>query len=454
MNALKYLFPILFATFSIGTVADSHLGAGVEAAAGPGANYDQVAQWSGSRRSAHYITMRDGVRIAVDVLLPQEFSGEGERPDSFPVIFEYTPYHRAFMNPQSGEIIVSPPRQFFLSHGYAYVSADFRGTGASFGWMNHLSEPIREDGREIVDWIADQAWSDGNVGMWGGSYVGWSQMATASKKPEALKAIIPIHIGWDTFIGRPGGIYSYAFLETWSAMAYSIHRNEVFGAFPIPPTPPVVDEDGDGELADEIPLDADGSGWFSDDYAWPVDPQSPPRYADGAARKDHVFFNAVMEHTRHPDGAPGSFDITPVIRSAKFWDSPRVGDGKVSADANFAFLPDVAESGVAIYNFAGWWDAFTRSSLQIFATLQHSNPSRIAVWPMYHQGLSPAAADTLGIAARDSLYSPEYLTEQLRWYDCWLKGIDNGIDTEPPVQIYVVNGEGWRAENEWPLARE
>ena len=424
-----------------------------------GPDYPADKLWTGHQRSSHFVTMRDGVKIAVDVILPRGYIGDGEPDGRFPVIFEYTPYHRSSINTDSGEVPVNFLRAFFIEKGYAYVSADFRGTGGSYGWMNQMSPDVAADGGEVVDWIAEQPWSNGRVGMYGGSYVGWSQMATASSKPEALKAIVPNVVGWDRHLLKPGGVYSYAFAQIWSAFAFGLHRSgskglvwsEARGA--APPVTPVVDEDGDGSLADEIPLDLDGSGFFHDDYAWPVDPAAPPQYGDESVRTEHHYFNAISEHTRHPDGAPGTFDLTALMNQTPFWDSPRMGDGLLMNDGNFGLLPSIADSGVAIYNYAGWWDPFARSGLQIFATLRDSNPSRVAVWPAYHQGLAEQAATTLGVGEQDRVYTQKYLTEMLRWYDRWLKEIDNGIDREPPVQVYVFN-EGWRAENEWPLANE
>lgn len=130
--------------------------------------------------------------------------------------------------------------------------------------------------------------------------------------------------------------------------------------FPIPPVTPVLDEDGDGELRDEIPLDADGDTWFTDDYPWPVDRANPPRYADGVERTEHAYFNATMEHIAHSDGTPGNYDAVTSIRSQRFFDTPRQADGMTPADMNWGLVPDIIESGVAIYNFADWWDAFAR----------------------------------------------------------------------------------------------
>jgi len=140
-------------------------------------------EWTGHERSSHFVTASDGVRLAVDVVLPTGYTGEGDAATAFPVIFRYTPYHRTSINPETGEVGV-PPYEFCLSRGYGYVAADMRGSGASFGWNDVMTPMMIEDGGVIVDWIAAQPWSDGNVGMFGGSYEGWSQFAAAAAKPD------------------------------------------------------------------------------------------------------------------------------------------------------------------------------------------------------------------------------------------------------------------------------
>ncbi|MBN1221678.1 MAG: CocE/NonD family hydrolase [Candidatus Aminicenantes bacterium] len=416
-------------------------------------------RWEGSKHISEYVTMRDGTKIAVDVFLPKTYTGKGHAPEKFPGVFQYTPYHRTLMDMETGNIITPYPHHaLFLSHGYAVAIADMRGTGASFGWMIVMDPIVCDDGKEIIVWMAAQPWCDGKVGMEGGSYVGWSQIACASRKPEALKCIAPMVAGLDGFMMKPGGIYSYAFMQFWSAFTNLLNRNMMVKDFrSIPPTPPVIDEDGDGNLVDEIPMDANGNGAFFDDYAWPVNPDNPPQYSDGLSRENHFYFNATMEHVAHPDGAPGDYDPDIIWSDRGFRDDKRPGDGLTVADINLALIPSVMQSEIPVYNIGGWFDPFIRNTFELYGTMKRTNPSKIVARPCYHQGISPAFAELIGFDA--ALGDPRELMmalgrEELRWFDCWLKGIDNGIDKEPPVVIYVMNGEGYRFENEWPLARQ
>ncbi len=402
--------------------------------------------WTGHTRSSVFVSMRDGTKLAVDVFLPREYHGKGKAPTRFPVVFRYTPYGRTFLDLKTGNVPVDP---FFLQYGYAYVAADMRGTGASFGWMNLMDARVRDDGKELVDWIAAQSWSDGNVGMRGGSYEGWSQLAVASKAPKALKAIVPAHPGWDGMISHPGGIYSYAFMQMWTATTYHLNRSSVFAPFPIPPTPPVIDENGDGQIVDEIPLDLNGNGWFSDDYAWPLDRGPKPKYPDGVERTHNYYLSAVMQHVADPAGAPGTYDGDPVISAMPFWDSKRPGDGLTAPDLNWAWLPDVMRSKVPILNLAGWFDAFTESSFQLHSTMRLTNPARLIARPVYHQGVSASFARFIGADTSAGASLIQDRIEELRWFDRWLKGVQNGVDKEPPLLLFVMN-DGWRPSATWP----
>lgn len=410
------------------------------------------AAWKGYRRTSEFVRMPDGVKLAVDVVLPTEFQGEGSAPTRFPVIFRYTPYGRSYIDLKTGAVSIWARAEPFLSHGYAFVSADMRGTGASDGWMNNFSTVLRDDGKHLVDWIADQSWSDGKVGMIGGSYEGWSQLATASKHPKALKAIVPSVQAYDAFLNYPGGILTYAFLQTWSAFAYSVNRNAVFPPFPVGPAAPVADEDGDGQLVDEIPVDLNGNGWLHDDYRWPLERGPAPRYADGVARTHHYYLKAILQHAADPKGAPGTYDAYGSVEATPFADTKRPGDGLTAPELTWAWLPDIMASGVAVLNMGGWFDMGIRASTELHSTLAGKQPARLLVTPTYHQGISPAAAAAVGFESA----GPNGLTrarqvEYLRWYDHWLKGIDNGIDREQAVLLFVMN-EGWRQEKSWPPA--
>jgi len=393
-------------------------------------------------RSSAYVTMSDGTRIATEVYLPDGFTGSGAEPEKFPTIFVLTPYMRLKVNTETGEIVPrksSRPDETvenFTSHGYAFVVADTRNYGASEGSALGFGWRYQQDAGELVDWIAGQSWSDQNVGMVGGSHPGWTQIAAASNKPAALKAIAPAVIPMDGFTGQffPGGIWMQGFLEgkghseLYAQQRADRNRNLV--------PAPVIDEDGDGELLDEIPLDLDESGTFLDDYDEELGPW-PPTYPDDSPR-EHVYYHVFN----------GRIDVPgPNWPDEPYIDAHAPG-GETGRDIEVNMVPKVAESGVAIFNLAGWFDGFIRGSFEWYGTLKDTNPSRILVFPGYHNLVRGFMYDEYGVEV------PDVRAEYLRFFDRYLKGIDNGINTEPPIYLYNMFGDGWRFENEWPLQRQ
>ena len=148
--------------------------------------------------TSQYVAMRDGVRLAVDVYMP----ADGPERDKFPTILIMTPYHRASVT-DTGEILTplnSEPAErpeglpLLLSYGYVIMVADVRGTGASFGFRSTVFSPEEQaDGNDLLNWIAAQPWSDGNVGMIGASYRAITQLLYAGNGNPALKCIVPRH---------------------------------------------------------------------------------------------------------------------------------------------------------------------------------------------------------------------------------------------------------------------
>ncbi|MBI3454161.1 MAG: CocE/NonD family hydrolase [Candidatus Rokubacteria bacterium] len=134
------------------------------------------------------IPMRDGVRLAADLFVPD---AEGQ----FPALVEYIPYRKDDMTvPRHG------PHVYFAERGYVGVRLDVRGTGASEG-LNTDEYPLQEqlDGYDAIEWIARQPWCDGNVAMFGSSYGGFTALQVATHQPPHLRTIIPIYATDDRY---------------------------------------------------------------------------------------------------------------------------------------------------------------------------------------------------------------------------------------------------------------
>ncbi|MCX5831959.1 MAG: CocE/NonD family hydrolase [Deltaproteobacteria bacterium] len=402
-------------------------------------------------RSSQYVSMFDGTKIATDVYLPKEGPGNA----SFPVLLAYHPYYRMNIDPENGQLknqVMAPEGfiKYFTSHGYGIVVADMRGSGASFGSRLDMSPQLGMDGKQIIDWIETQPWCNGNVGMYGASYGGWSQFAVAAQKPRALKAIMPEIIGFDSFecgLYYCGGIFSSRFLEMLGGVFHlydmAVYLPETRGT-PQPKLPPapVVDEDGDGDLADEIPLYNSEKSFLN----------SPPVYRDGKKRQG-IYYNAIKEHL-------SNLDIRKWVPASPYRNSRIAGTRYAWTDIGPNDWPmKIAESGIAIYNMGGWFDFFTKGTTQWHATLNATNPSRMMMQPLTHNavdiGTDPGPVPYPKYFGDDvEAFISGKMKERLRFFDRYLKGIRNGIDDDQRVLIYVMNGGGWRSEKEWPLARQ
>jgi uncharacterized protein len=124
------------------------------------------------------IPMRDKVELNATLYFPK--TPDGSVPKT-PVIFTLTPYISDSYHPRAA---------YFASHGYVFALVDVRGRGNSAGEFEPFAQEPH-DGRDVVEWLAQQPFCDGKVAMWGGSYAGFDQWATAKELPPHLATIVP-----------------------------------------------------------------------------------------------------------------------------------------------------------------------------------------------------------------------------------------------------------------------
>ncbi|HLY55706.1 MAG TPA: CocE/NonD family hydrolase, partial [Stellaceae bacterium] len=125
-----------------------------------------------------WITMADGVKIAVRILLPED-----AEQNPVPAIMEYIPYRRRDLT----RIDADERFYYFASHGYACVRPDIRGSGDSEGVLkDEYLKQEQDDALEIIAWVATQKWCTGRVGMFGISWGGFSSLQVAARRPPAL----------------------------------------------------------------------------------------------------------------------------------------------------------------------------------------------------------------------------------------------------------------------------
>lgn len=353
-----------------------------------------VARYDGWQREARYLTMRDGVRLAIDIIRPTQ--GGVVHRERLPVVWAHQRYHRA-------SIVNGRLRTTFdwigplLAHGYVIAVVDARGGGASFGTQpGFYSRDEARDMYEVTEWLGTAPWSNGKVGMYGRSYLGHAQYFAASERPPHLKAIFPEMAVFEFYpMLYPGGIFQEYALPTWRTLTTNLDQSIPFEWFGVPfgPVAPV-DGDSGGSLR-AAAIEAHRANWDVGEM-WRRVP-----YRDSQDPETGAMF--------HRERSPGTY------------------------------LGEINRSGVAIYHLTGWLDPAPRDAFVWYANLR--TPQKLLVGPWFH-------TQTTGL---------DNAAEHLRWYDYWLKGIDNGIMREPPIRYGTFNAHPdsvWRSAWAWPLPGE
>jgi hypothetical protein len=322
------------------------------------------------------VPMRDGVALSANVFRP---GGAGR----YPAILLRTPYNKG------DAITVS--YQSFVNHGYAVVVQDVRGRYKSGGAFEPIHNREIEDGDDTLNWIARQPWSDGGVGMYGGSYLGITQWKAAMSQNPHLKAIFPYVSGDDDYRDRfysPGGAMRLGHRLLWFAENMRAPRF----------TP--------GDFKSYV-------------AALPV------RSADLAATGHRLdAWRTIADHPTYDE----------------FW----------KADSVREHFRDIR---IPVYSVGGWYDSFVESDLDAFAARHKHNPDdRIMIGPWSHVFSATFATVNYGKYSLVSL-RPEQLIWFDRWLKNKQPEPTVVKLPEPPVRIFVMGINQWRDEEDWPLAR-
>ncbi|MCJ7654046.1 MAG: CocE/NonD family hydrolase, partial [Dehalococcoidia bacterium] len=161
-----------------------------------------------------YVKMRDGVKVAVDIYRPV---AKGQ----YPAILSMSPYIKEIQQqpPEYSHFIEAAATDFYVPKGYVHVIAQIRGSGFSQGQYNFWDIVEQRDGYDLVEWIAQQPWCNGNVGMMGLSYFAMIQWLVAAQKPPHLRCIVPANGLTDFYRGfmYPGGTLRSGFAAPLAA---------------------------------------------------------------------------------------------------------------------------------------------------------------------------------------------------------------------------------------------
>jgi putative CocE/NonD family hydrolase len=354
--------------------------------------------------------MRDGVRIAIDVLLPAKLK-PGER---IPTILRQTRYWRETGWKAEWALRLLYGRQpnvaeLFIDNAYAWVSVDVRGTGASFGrWPGAFSPDEIRDGAEVVDWIVKQPWSNGKVGALGVSYEGGTAQFLLVNKHPAVKAVAPKFVFFDVYADAifPGGIYLRSNTKTWN--------------------------EGNRQLDHNV------APWRSQ-LPWYLRPLLQGVKPVDIDRDRSLLAQAVREHANNAD-------VNAIASQATYRDDIPLGTTRaIDRSSLFSYAKEVEASGSAIYNWSGWFDgSWQNAAIKRYLTLK--NPSKLIIGPWSHGDFfnaSPCTSSHRGAFTADA--------ELLRFFDFYLKEVNNGIANEKPILYFTMGEEKWKTTDTWPI---
>jgi uncharacterized protein len=339
------------------------------------------------------VPMRDGVRLATDV-----YRLDGTPPA--PALVTRTPYDKEHTVRGSTTFDILRAVQA----GYAVVIQDVRGRYASEAAFNpHFQES--HDGADTIAWAAAQSWSCGVVGGFGGSYLGCTQWLAAREQLPAFRALAPAVNPADMYdgMGYQGGVKVLHDLRWVAAdiIPGELRRRVTRGeAAPAVGAPINLDS-----IFSELPLG------------------SHPLIQEAAAFYSEWLAHATADAYWRPISAPQWYE-------------------QVTTPA---------------FNIGGWYDAFLWSALQHYrgmrqrgATDHARRNQRLIIGPWSHGNFSGSFREReFGAAASSDAIDLTAL--HLRWFDRWLKEVDNGVEEESPVTIFVMGIDTWRTEADWPL---
>jgi putative CocE/NonD family hydrolase len=334
------------------------------------------------------IPMRDGVILYADVYRPV---GDGRHP----VLVSRTPYSTERF-PAAFEAGV-----YFAERGYVYVFQDVRGRHESDGrWEPFFDD--EKDGYDTIQWAVKQRWSNGRVGMEGGSYLGQNQWRAAQAAPPGLATIFP-------------RVASTSIYHDWITLNGAWRLSFNFGWGPVRQESRIMQNPG-------------------------------PHTVDGLQA---IHYDEVQRHL------PLNTMQQLVGRNARFYD-----DWLANPDYNAYWKPLNVEEvfdkiAIPVHTIGGWFDIFSQGTLRGYvgmsqkgATERARRGSHLVIGAWGHGSSQKTGDIDFGPTAHIN-----ELALALRWYDSRLKEIDNGLDREPPVKLFVMGRNEWVLEHEYPLAR-
>lgn len=308
---------------------------------------------------------------------------------AYPAILERTPYDNA--NPDLVETA-----GFFASHGYAFVAQDVRGRGDSDGLFVPF-EREAEDGYDTIEWIAEQPWCNGTVAMMGASYAAFVQWVAAREQPPHLVTMVSTATSgrWVQDPQKRGKLRPYMFL--W------LHR---VGGHTMQPAVP---------MARGAPL----IDW------WRIVSHRPYSDIDIALGRRQTIWRHWLAHAD----------------DATYW-------RELSAFHSFSRI------SIPVLHITGWYDGSAEGELESFERMVSDSEAGdrqfLLVGPWDHAGTRKPQRELRGLEFGEAAVV-DMAAIHLRWFDHFLKGIDNGQADAPRVRLFTMGRNRWRNAPGWPV---
>jgi hypothetical protein len=363
----------------------------------PGQVHAQQADTSFLLDTNVAVPMRDGVRLKADLLRP---AGSGP----FPVLVYRTPYGKADAEHDYTTFKAAVRR------GYAVVVQDVRGRFGSAGEFVAYQNEGR-DGYDTIEWAASQPWSNGKVGTFGLSYPGAVQWLAAVENPPHLKAMVPaMTFATPRRFFYSGGVWDLSWINwIWADIAPDIRAaRHLPGPQSYEAAGAAWDSVGDSLVA-TLPLDSMAAfrgiaPWY---YTWLAHPPADP------------WWN---------------------------WAELRGRYNRTSA---------------AVLNLSGWHDedygpsGAIRNFLGLVAARRgrRSADTHLLIGPWAH-GVEGTGRSRVGKREMGDSAVISYDEVVLRWMDHYLRGIDNGVDREAAVRVFLMGANHWVESARWPVTRD
>lgn len=343
--------------------------------------------------STEFVRMRDEVSLRTEICIPGDLSAG-------PVLLVRTPYSE----PMQRSLPVAPA----LAAGFVVVIQYCRGVFGSEGSLMAF-ESEREDGLDTFEWITDQKWCDGNIVMFGQSYLGMTQNAVAGARPKGLRGMVQ------------------------SVTTHSYRDGLAFqqGAFQL----------------------GQGLGWHMLKVGQTLSDYSAAGRTDHLGRRQE--FMKLIGNVDEAYRVLPSNDLPAINEVLPSWNKWVENETNHDYWNAFSFTDARKNTEVPVLHIGGWFDLFLSGTLDNYSTISKEaaqeetrSKQHLVIGPWTHTDQTGNAGELFFASGAAAAIGLEQ--QQIEFLKASVSGQHINL---PPVQLYIMGSNIWRAEQEWPLAR-